>query len=441
MPRPLSGDSGPIHRILIALSCVLLLASCAHRSVTAVNEGELSYAARNAQIKIEAESQHMHARFQKKGLLLADPRLDDYLDGVMSALTEQAGIPRNSVAVYVVRDPNPNAFATPNGNIYFTTGLLSVLDHSCQIEFIAQHELAHYVLRHPLRGYLQRQSQLVTASVVDTLLVGTAIAYIPAALGTLSYSRDMEREADSSAIDTLSRNAHLGEPVAEVFIKMQQYSPKGNDDSVWNSHPSNDERSTHIKEALQTNGAVCIESDTNPWTEELQEIALYHSAKMALLQKRFELARRLHANRGAATPRLEYVFGETFRRADMDENNVIASVRFMEDVNAEQAKSFLDEQAVDFLAMSKALLESAQHDPKYQSKSLRALALIALSEDDLDSARRIQTQIASIMGKQDYYLESQIENWMRNDEETSDDVDSDAGRNRGGMRHNRKTAH
>jgi len=47
-----------------------------------------------------------------------------------------------------LRDPEPNAFALPNGSIYVTTGLLALLDNESQLAAIIAHELTHVMRRH-----------------------------------------------------------------------------------------------------------------------------------------------------------------------------------------------------------------------------------------------------------------------------------------------------
>ena len=76
------------------------------------------------------------------GLVLADEPANAYLRRIGQSL-----IPRGLVLERVswkfraLRDPQPNAFALPNGSIYVTTGLMTLLDNESQLAAIIAHEL------------------------------------------------------------------------------------------------------------------------------------------------------------------------------------------------------------------------------------------------------------------------------------------------------------
>ena len=40
----------------------------------------------------------------------------------------------------VLRDPQPNAFALPNGSIYITTGLICLVDNESQLAALIAHD-------------------------------------------------------------------------------------------------------------------------------------------------------------------------------------------------------------------------------------------------------------------------------------------------------------
>lgn len=405
-----------VHAVLhlpVMLALLLpVLSGCAHKDVLPIDEQPaLEGSVARKQRMLEQESAHMRDKFRQQGLLLESGPLADYVRTLMASITKD--LPDgHRINTYVLRDPNPNAFAAPNGDIYFTAGLLAIMEHRCEIDFIARHELAHYVLRHPLRGHLQRQSRMVTASVVDTLLVGTSIAYIPAALGSLSYSRDMEREADNAALRTMADDNKLAKEIEGVFARMQKFSPKGNDQSIWNSHPSNQERSQTISAMLTRHElASCAHPDRPEWTSSLRDEALSDTLTMALLQKRQELVYRLYQDRNTSSAHLDYLFGEAFRRAAQYPETSVTAVRFMEDASKKDAEAIIESRSFDYLAQSQKLLEASLQSADIRHKALRGLALVALARNDPHEARRLAAVIESETGSIDRYLTSQITNW------------------------------
>lgn len=114
----------------------------------------------------------------------------------------------------------PNALAFPGGMIVLTDELVELAPDDEAILGVLAHELGHIQRRHLLR-------RLITSTVtgaVATLLVGDASGIataLPATLADLSYSRDMEREADDYAIDRLHNAGLPLAPLADLLEKME----------------------------------------------------------------------------------------------------------------------------------------------------------------------------------------------------------------------------
>jgi predicted Zn-dependent protease len=103
-----------------------------------------------------------------------------------------------------------NAFALPGGTVLLTDQLVELAPDDDALAAVLAHEIGHVEKRHLMR-------QIIASTVigaVSTLIAGDAsglMAGLPAALANLSYSRDMERQADRYAMDLLK---HKGIPVA-----------------------------------------------------------------------------------------------------------------------------------------------------------------------------------------------------------------------------------
>ncbi|MCC7552232.1 M48 family metallopeptidase [Candidatus Micrarchaeota archaeon] len=78
------------------------------------------------------------------GAKLADPVKDAYIVNTVEGLSLSVGIP--TPEVYIIEDPNPNAFATgkdpKNSAIAVTRGLLNIMDRQ-ELEGVLAHEMAH----------------------------------------------------------------------------------------------------------------------------------------------------------------------------------------------------------------------------------------------------------------------------------------------------------
>ena len=114
----------------------------------------------------------------------------------------------------------PNALALPGGIILVTDELVLLAESDDAVLGVLAHELGHIEHRHLLR-------RLITSSVtgaVAALLAGDASGIataLPATLADLSYSRDMEREADDYALALLRAHRLPLAPLADLFEKME----------------------------------------------------------------------------------------------------------------------------------------------------------------------------------------------------------------------------
>ena len=122
---------------------------------------------------------------------LSDPR-QKMLDDVVTEMAIASGLPKP--AVYVIPDPDPNAFATGTGpeksSIAVTAGLLDAMNRE-ELQGVVSHEMSH------VRNYDVRVMTIVAALVGSALLIsagctgaaaGEAIATATAAEAAPSLS-------------------------------------------------------------------------------------------------------------------------------------------------------------------------------------------------------------------------------------------------------------
>ncbi len=148
----------------------------------------------------------------------------------------------------------PNAFALPGGTIMMTDELVDLADSEEELLAVLAHEVGHIAHRHLLRRLI---SGTVTGAAA-TLIIGDAsgvLAAVPATLAELSYSRDMEREADSFAVDLLRANGLSPALLADMLEKLEAaHGERGGNDSSWvnsylSTHPDTVERVGAIRAA------------------------------------------------------------------------------------------------------------------------------------------------------------------------------------------------
>lgn len=139
----------------------------------------------------------------------------------------------------------PNALALPGGVIYVTDELVKLAPDDDAVLGVLAHELGHIEHRHLMRR-LFASAAVGAAAAVLFGDVSTVLAAVPAILIELDYSRAMEREADSYAIEVLRANGISTGSLATLFERMQEAYEKKRGTSEWpaylSTHPPTPER-------------------------------------------------------------------------------------------------------------------------------------------------------------------------------------------------------
>src|SRR5574344_284935 len=158
--------------------------------------------------------------------------------------------------VLLGRDRSINAFALPGGYLGVHTGLIGAVTHRDELATVLAHELSHVTQRHIARMFAEEKKNiplligglvlgaLAASSSPDAaqaLIIGGQAAAVQ---NQLSFSRDMEREADRVGFNLLSPAGFNPQGAASMFDKLQQAS-RLNDNGGWpylRSHPLTSER-------------------------------------------------------------------------------------------------------------------------------------------------------------------------------------------------------
>lgn len=149
----------------------------------------------------------------RRGLRYVDPQLESRFAGIGQRLTPNPSDEYQHYRFYFLRDPSPNAFALPDGQIYVHTGLLARLENEAQLAALLAHEINH-VAGHPAWSPTDRDRVRPAMLGVFVGLLAEAVGTVGAAGGALlvnsglaasvyGYSRSLEKEADLRGYDLL----------------------------------------------------------------------------------------------------------------------------------------------------------------------------------------------------------------------------------------------
>lgn len=220
--------------------------------------------------------------------LFYDPTTLSYVRHIGSKITSQTGQDRQ-FSFYIIKDPEINAFAGPNGVIGIHTGLILAARTEDELASVMAHEVAHVTQRHLSRTFEYQDNVNITsiASLIAAILVGSqdvsaGIATYMGGMGLniqqqLKNSRIHENEADYFGIKYLEKAGYNPYAMSDFFGRLEkesqinEYKPP----EILLTHPVTEERLAKAKER-----AYQLSKLTPPRT--------YHKKSLKLIQLRMQ---------------------------------------------------------------------------------------------------------------------------------------------------------
>lgn len=220
-------------------------------------------------LQLLREADQLDEYFERSGLVYEDPGTNQYVESVGRAMLPAGPAPEHVTwAFRVLRDPEPNAFALPNGSVYIHTGLLSLMQNEAQLAGVLAHEETHVLNRH---AYLENRSVRKKVAAVNILgAVGSVAAYgygtgaivASAVSGVASnllvatvfgYSRELEQEADLRALGAVEKAGYRPEELVETFRLLERSEGPDSGPALYSDHPRLEARAQYLTQAIQAN--------------------------------------------------------------------------------------------------------------------------------------------------------------------------------------------
>jgi hypothetical protein len=148
----------------------------------------------------------------KSGKVLFNDPVGIYVNKVFEKVLKAARVDKKKVKVFVVKTNRTNAFATDQGIIFITTGLIARLENEAQLAFILCHELIHIKKKHSIDVY-------VNAKKIEQNL--SQLRLEPAILSQAAYSKEKETEADLKGIEIFLRTDYNPKAAQAVFTVLK----------------------------------------------------------------------------------------------------------------------------------------------------------------------------------------------------------------------------
>ncbi len=134
---------------------------------------------RYKRIKIENKEPEINSYLEKLGFAVAgqiatggletDIQKLRYINMVGNLIVESTPLYYYPFKFYILSDERPIAYATPNGMIFVSQGLLNVLQSEAELACVLGHEISHVVQQHGYSEVTKRKTQIVAEDAFDEL--------------------------------------------------------------------------------------------------------------------------------------------------------------------------------------------------------------------------------------------------------------------------------
>jgi beta-barrel assembly-enhancing protease len=212
--------------------------------------------------------QEVFNELKAKGEIIESSPLYDQLKPIADAITRSAQ-PRynHPFKFYLVHEEQPNAFATPGGNVYVVDSLLYFVKNTDQLAGTLCHEVSH-TIHHDTVTLMEKQERLEKREIGAAVLLGPTRAHVLAILllgklHSLSYSRDVESRADLTGSDVCAATGYNPWGLVWLFrdfdnAKMAQVP------QLLSDHPGNQTRVATLEDHFRKNPSVFAKFNSDP---------------------------------------------------------------------------------------------------------------------------------------------------------------------------------
>jgi predicted Zn-dependent protease len=243
--------------LLFIGTAALCLAAAAHAAAQQQNQDQ--------EVQM---GQEVFNELKAKGEIVESSPLYDQLRPFSDAIT-RAAQPRynHPFKFYLVHEAQPNAFATPGGNVYVVDSLLYFVKNADQLAGTLCHEVAH-TIHHDTVTLMEKDEKLERREIGAAILLGPTRAHLLAILllgklHSLSYSRDVESRADITGSDICAGAGYNPWGLVWLFQDFDNAN-LGQVPQLISDHPSNQNRVEALEQHFRKNPAVFAKFNSDP---------------------------------------------------------------------------------------------------------------------------------------------------------------------------------
>jgi predicted Zn-dependent protease len=234
----------------------LVVAGCAWALGAAAVSGQGIYTAVALKSKEHAlldQSRELNDYFEQRSVLYKEPNVAGLVERVGRSIAPAPVDDYVAFRFFALRDPSPNAFALPNGDVYVHTGMLARLTDEAQLAAVLAHEVNHTAGHHSIVEYRSANKKIIAGMVLTGALGGIG-SVISAGLYTSMYgfSRELEQEADDRAVGVLHGSVYDPHALPEIYtiLAADYEGTQPRVPTIWSTHPQLEARALRTQEQV-----------------------------------------------------------------------------------------------------------------------------------------------------------------------------------------------
>jgi predicted Zn-dependent protease len=212
--------------------------------------------------------QAAYKQLREKVEIIESSPLYDSLKPVADAITRVAQ-PRypHPFKFFLVHEAQPNAFATPGGNVYVVDSLLYFVKNTEQLAGTLCHEVSHTIHRDGV-ALMEKEKKIAEREVAAAVLLGPTRANIIAIaligkLHSLGYSRDAESKADVTGSDICAEAGYNPWGLPWLFQDFQNADIR-QIPQLLSDHPANGNRIQTLEKHFRDNPSTFSTFNSDP---------------------------------------------------------------------------------------------------------------------------------------------------------------------------------
>jgi beta-barrel assembly-enhancing protease len=251
----------------------LLYATAAALCIAGVGSLRALLAAQSSNQDEEVQmGQEVFNELKAKGELIESSPLYDQLRPIADAIT-RAAQPRynHPIKFYLVHEAQPNAFATPGGNVYVVDSLLYFVKNTDELAGTLCHEVSH-TIHHDSMTMMEEQQKILKRELGAAVILGPTRAHVLAIaligkLNSQGYSRDVEERADLTGSDVCAGTGYNPWGLVWLFRDFEN-AKMAQPPEILSDHPNNEHRVEALEQHFRRNPSVFAKFNSDPKSAE-----------------------------------------------------------------------------------------------------------------------------------------------------------------------------